>query len=75
MPTHRLVSPTKVKRKVLDDAIAQVQCILWVDYENMDDFGTVNPAKEWDNSTLENVAQVLIDAGLGVRSTHPRRRR
>lgn len=75
MPTHRLVAPSKVKRTIVDRAIADIQAILWLDCENSDDPGTVNPAKEWDNGTLENVAQVLIDAGLGVRSTHPRRPR
>ena len=42
------------------DVLRKLQHILWCD----DDTGKTNPDKEWSPDTLDDIAEVMRDAGL-----------
>lgn len=60
---RREARPVKLSKQALLDIIGRIQAILWLDDDDGD--GEYwNKDKEWDNETLDFVAQVLVEHGL-----------
>lgn len=56
-------SPHALAGRALADIVERIQNILWLDQDEGGD-DAWNRDKEWDSGTAEDVANVLIEAGL-----------